>query len=873
MRLAILVLLQVLLFLPITSFAADMGKTPLLQNNKTTEVTEARKAGLVKTYGNLPLYFIENRGQADGKVSFYERGAGHATFFTGDGVVLALSKKESKTYKPSFTEDILGLKTEDFAKTTTEALSLSFVGANKEARITADDKKTGHVNYFIGNDKTKWRSNIPTYGAVTYEDVYKNIDIRFYGNNKNMEHDVIVKPGGDISNVKFAYKGIKGLKVTEGGDLEVALKKGKIIEQRPVIYQEIGGRRVAVEGSYRILKRGDGAFEYGFDVASYDHSKKIVIDPVLVYSTYLGGSGADFGSNIAVDSLGAAYITGSTDSADFPLMNPIQAANGGGLYDVFVTKINPAGTALVYSTYLGGTGNDQGFGIDVDGTGSVYVTGQTDSTNFPLMNPVQFFFGGGFSDAFVTKINPTGTAFVYSTYLGGTGPDVAFGIAVDSSGSTYVTGRTSSTDYPIANAMQGISGGFGDAFVTKIDPAGSILTYSTYLGGSDNDSGFAIDVDGSGSAYVTGDTLSPDFPVINPIQAFNAGSFDVFVLKINPAGTALVYSTYLGGTGDEDLGGSIAVDASGSAYVSGTTPSTDFPIVNAVQGIFGGGFDDAFITKIDPAGTAFVYSTYLGGSGLDFGGGIAVDAAGNAYETGFTSSTDFPVVAPIQAVNVGGGDAFITKIDPAGTAFVYSTYLGGTAGANGQGIAVDSSGAAYVTGFTLSTDFPLINPIQGASGGGFDAFIAKISGSAPPPPPAPVVTLTLLPDAATVAQGTTLGYNVTATNNTAVQQCFNYWENVNLPGGALFPATDSLFKPVPRLCLNGGASKTVHLTHGVPLTAPIGAYVFNSYVGIFPFNFRAVVDTTSFNFNVTAGVAPIPNPQTSWRVIENGFRR
>jgi len=452
---------------------------------------------------------------------------------------------------------------------------------------------------------------------------------------------------------------------------------------------------------------------------------------------------------------------------------------------------------------------------------------------------------------------------------------VAFGIAVDTAGSTYVTGRTSSTDYPIVNALQGISGGFDDVFVTKIDPTGAVLTYSTYLGGTDSDSGFAIDVDGFGSAYVTGDTLSTDFPVFNPIQAFNAGSFDAFALKIDPAGTALVYSTYLGGTGDEDLSGSIAVDTAGAAYVSGSTPSLDFPIVNAVQGTFGGGVNDAFITKINPAGTAFVYSTYLGGSGGDGESGIAVavDASGSAYVSGGTGSTDFPLIGPIQAANAGFGDAFVTKINPAGTLLVYSTYLGGTGGEDGLDIAVDSSGAAYVTGYTLSTDFPLVTPIQGASGGGFDAYVAKISGSAPPPPPAPVVIVTLVPDATTVAQGATLGYNVTATNNTAAVQCFQYWENVNLPGGALFPPKDSLFKPVPRLCLNGGASKTVHLIHGVPLTVPIGAYVFNSYVGIFPFNFRDVVDTTSFNFNVTAGVAPIPNPQTSWSVIENGFRR
>jgi len=337
--------MQVLVFLPAAGFA-DGGKALLTENHNKTEVTGARKAAVVKNYGKLPLYFIENKGQVDNAVKFYERGAGHATFFTNHGVVIGLTKRDVKAKKTSRHELISkDLTSDKAARPLSEAVSLSFVGANPKAKISADDKRTGRVNYFIGNDRSKWRTGIPTFGAVTYRDVYKNIDIKFYGNNRRLEHDIIVRPGGDFSLVKFAYKGAQGLKVTEDGGLEVAFKDGKIIEKKPVIYQEIGGRRVAVEGSYRLLGKKDGAFEYGFDVASYDHSKKLVIDPVLVYSTYWGGSFFDYGYSIDVDNSGSVYVAGNTASIDFPLMSPLQSGIRGG-YDCFVSKLNPSGTAI-----------------------------------------------------------------------------------------------------------------------------------------------------------------------------------------------------------------------------------------------------------------------------------------------------------------------------------------------------------------------------------------------------------------------------------------------------------------------------------------------------------------------------------------------
>jgi len=871
-KLFLYLLLQFIIFVPLTSLAADSAMAPTTQIHENTKITAVQKAKINHAYGKIPLYFVENNGQVNKKVSFYERGAGHATFFTAKGVTLALTKRESLAVKASFKKDISGLKAKESAKHTTEAVTLSFVGANAKAKISSNEKMPGHVNYFVGNDKSKWRSNIPTYGAVIYKDVYKNIDVKFYGNNKNIEHDVIVRPGGDFSNVKFAYRGIKGLSLTETGDLEVTLNHGKIIEERPVIYQVVKGKKVSVDGTYKILKGEDGTFTYGFNVASYDRTKDLVIDPVLVYSTYLGGNNTDQGWGIVIDDTGAAYVTGNTGSTDFLLLNPIQATIGGvGANDAFVTKINPAGTAIVYSTYLGGTGEDVARSIAVDATGAAYLTGQTDSADFPLLNPIQAALVGGI-DSFVTKINPAGTAIVYSTYLGGGGIDIATGITLDNSGSAYITGGTDSTDFPLMNPIQAIFGGsglggnstIGDAFAAKINPAGSALVYSTYLGGIDNDSGSSIAIDASGSAYVTGVTDSANFPLLTPIQATFGGLSDAFVTKINPAGSALVYSTYIGGS-SVDAGLSIALDASGNAYIAGGTDSVDFPIMSPIQATHGGGLVDAFVTKINSLGSAYVYSTYIGGVADDSADSIAVDNSGAVYVTGATTSTNFPLTAPIQAIYGGGfWDAFVSKINPTGSAFVYSTYLGGSGRDLGRRLAVDSLGAVYMTGQTDSTDFPLMGPIQAANGGYLDAFITKISGT-----PAPDLQLFITPDVVSVARGGSLGYTVTATNNSVNILCFKFWENVSLPSGATYPAGRELLGPV-NVCLSAGASRTTHLTHGVPVTAPVGTYIFNAFAGAHP---TPIMSEAHFNFDITAFNPATKTPETSWRLIEQSIKK
>jgi hypothetical protein len=667
---------------------------------KSEGMDEAAKSKLVETYLHLPLHFIKNDGQVDERVKFYEKGVRHSTFFTEEGIYFSL-----------------------FTGKDTVNVRLTPVNGKEHRQIIGENRLEGRVNYFIGNDREKWKTNISTYSAMRYVNIYENTDVRFYGSNGELEYDIVIRPGGDPSVVKFSFEGIDGLKVTEDGDLLIDVKGRNLIQKRPYIYQRMHGKRVEVAGGFRVYDKNT----YGFQLASYNADHLVIIDPVLVYSTYLGGSGDEPGYtlDIAVDGSGNAYFTGLTESLDFPTQDPIQPNHGGGARDAFVTKINSSGDALVYSTYLGGSGSDSGDAIAVDGSGNAYLTGYTYSADFPTQDPIQPNLAGS-GDAFVTKINPSGDVLVYSTYLGGSGLDSGHGIGVDSSGNVYLTGETGSQNFPTQDPIQPNNGGSADAFVTKINPSGDALVYSTYLGGSDMDFGSGLAVDGSGNAYLTGLTYSTDFPTQAPIQPNLAGPRDAFVTKINPSGDVLVYSTYLGG-GDYDWGRGIAVDGSGNAYLTGSTSSTDFPTQDPIQPNLAGP-RDAFVTKINPSGDVHVYSTYLGGGDYDTGSGIAVDGSGNVYLTGSTSSTDFPTWNPIQPNNGGSADAFVTKINPSGDTLLYSTYLGGSDYDSGQGIAADGSGNVYLIGETRSQDFPTRDPIQPNHGGGEgDAFVTTIS--------------------------------------------------------------------------------------------------------------------------------------------------
>ena len=652
MGIGILLLFVLIHFAAVETWIPQIAGKPSVQTSD--EIPEAVKSLIVDSYGKLPLSFEANQGQTDSRVEFLSRGSGYTLLLTPTEAVLSLKSAQRKTSEET---DVQTATTdpEDRQTAPPAVLRMGLLGANPVPQMLGLDKLPGKSNYFIGNDLENWHTDVPHYARVHYDDVYPGVDLVFYGNQRQLEYDFIVSPGADPAAIRLGFKGADNLSLDGSGNLTLHMAEGDVLQKAPIVYQEVDGARRAISGSYVL----QGEDQVSFQVAAYDASRPLIIDPILSYSTYLGGSLNDDARGIAVDASGNAYVTGTTRSVDFPTGSPLDGTLGGSA-DAFVTKLNASGSAIVYSTYLGGSGNDGARQIALDPSGNAYVTGSTSSADFPTVSAFDPTLGGS-DDAYVTKLNTAGSALVYSTYLGGSGSDGGGDIIVDASGNAFVVGFTNSIDLPTVNPFQAVyGGGFWDAFVTKLNATGSALVYSTYLGGSLQELGVAIAIDGSGNAYVTDQTISPDFPLMNPFQATSGGGFDAYVTKLNAAGSGLVYSTLLGGGGFERVT-DIVVDASGNAYLTGITGSTDFPTVGSIQAYGGGG--DAFVTKLNTAGSALVYSTYLGGTGQDRGLGIVVGAFGNAFVSGRTRSTDFPTVSAFQAVFGGGTrDAFVTKL-------------------------------------------------------------------------------------------------------------------------------------------------------------------------------------------------------------------
>ncbi len=784
------------------------------------EPTTLGKTNIVAGYGKLPLSFEANRGQMDAQVQFVSRGQGYTLFLTSREAVLSLSKPGARHRSPA-----AGRQPESAAVASDAAnavVRMQMVGGNRRPLITQEDELPGKSNYFIGNDPDKWRSNVPNYARIRYREVYPGIDLVYYGNQRRVEHDFIVAPGADPSRISFRLRGVSKLRL-DAGDLVMQTAQGELRLLKPEIYQIVEGERREVAGRYVLA----GGNKVGFEIAVFDRRQPLVIDPILSYSTYLGGSDAEEGKGIALDSSGNVYVTGYTLSTDFPTKNPYQNTNHGAFLAnnvAFVTKLAADGQSLVYSTYLGGSGGDSVERIAVDSNGNAYITGGTSSPDFPIVNAIpgsSFYISG---DSFVTKLSTSGSSLVYSTYLGGTnGSSYTYDIAVDSSGNAYVTGYTYSTDFPTKNPYQSSNRDATDrnAFITKLAPnTGSSavsLVYSTYLGGSGSgmggDWGNTIAVDSSGNIYVAGSAFSSDFPLKNAYQSSNHGAGNtpvVFVSKLKADGSDLVYSTFLGGNGGSgpfgDHATGIAVDSSGSAYVAGYTTSTDFPTKNPYQSTNKGLGSNpvAFVTKFKADGSDLVYSTYLGGSSRDFGNGIAVDSGGYAHVVGSTRSADFPTRNALQSSLTGIFNAFITKLSMDGTALVYSTYLGGTNGDGANGIALDSSGNAYVTGGTSSTDFPTKNPYQASyKGGDSDVFIAKLAPDD--------FTVTVNPGSLSIPWGQSGSVQLTITPQNGFNQTISFTCS-GLPAGATCS-----FLP-PTLTPNVGAVTTT-LTITTTVTA------------------------------------------------------
>ncbi|HJT23085.1 MAG TPA: SBBP repeat-containing protein, partial [bacterium] len=609
-------------------------------------------------------------------------------------------------------------------------------GADPKADWRGAEFTGGTANYFIGNDPTKWHTKIPLCTRVTAKNVYPGIDMAYYGNQRRLEYDFTIRPGADPTQLRLVYGNTSDAKVDPDGNLLLKIGNGKVVFKAPLIYQTTSNNlKESVQGRYVVRRNG----EVGFEVAAYDSSRPLVIDPVLDYSTYLGGTGTDSASAIALDSSGNAYITGTTSSTNFPTTAGAYKTTNAGLNDVFVTKLNNLGTGLSYSTYIGGTGSEGGMAIAVDSGGNAYVTGNTNSTNFPTTAGVLQTANAGQTEVFVAKLNPTGTGLSYSTYLGGNGADFGQAIAIDSSGDAYVGGYTNSTTFPTtAGAFQtALSGGINyDGFVAKINPTATSLLYSTYLGGTNNDYLYGIAVNSSGNAFVTGSTTSVGFPTTaGAFQTTYGGVDNAFITELNTTGTGLVVSTFLGGT-NGDGAYAIALDSTGDVFVTGVATSQDFPITpGAFQTVHS--FDsinyDAFITKFNPALSSLVYSTYLGGNAADYAQAITVDSAGNAYVLGYTNSTTFPTtpgafqIAHALDSPSNSNDVFLAKLNASGSGLLYCTYLGGNGVDIGSGLAIDAGGNAYLTGYTSSNNFPTSSGAYqtALSGGTYDAFVTK----------------------------------------------------------------------------------------------------------------------------------------------------
>jgi hypothetical protein len=670
----------------------------------------------------LPLSFETNRGQAEADVEFVGRGDGFALLLKPNEAVLSLRKRKEVLATA-------GATSVNDESSSTRRLSMKLEGANSTPRISGEAQQEARANYFIGNDPAKWIRDVETFSRVSYSGVYRGVDLAFYGNQQQLEYDFTVAPGGNPREIRLRFEGADDLELNSEGALILHTAAGAVRHDRPVAYQESNGSRLEVPAEFKRLD--DGAV--GFEVGDYDPTQPLVIDPILVFSTYVGGSAAESCRGMVTDSVGNVYLVGESFSSDF-LLPPVSPANS----DVFIGKLASNGLLLSYTFFGGKMGNDTATGLSVDGSGSVYLCGSTESPDFPQVNSFGLALRGN-SDAFVVKLTPKPTddatffIFEYSSLVGGSGEEVGASMAIDATGSAYITGGTSSQDFPIAGAIQPVyGGGDSDAFVAKLAPDGKTLTYSSLLGGSGTENLIGrtgISVDASGNAYVTGDTQSTDFPTRNALRATKNGSAstsDGFVAKINPTGTDFVYSTYVGGS-DDDFAFAIGADQAGSAYVTGRTRSTSFTGSSSTRPSTA--TTDIFVAKLNAAGSAITYLTFIGGSFSDeSGNAIAIDSSGNAVIAG-SAGESAPTVNSIQSFSRGGADAFVAKLGPSG-AVTFSSYLGGSNEDAALAVAVGADGVIYSGGFTDSTDFLTATPLVRENAGGRDIFIAKIDPSA-----------------------------------------------------------------------------------------------------------------------------------------------
>ncbi len=679
-----------------------------------------------RAFGDLPVSFVRNVGRYDEQVKYSASGPGYTFFLTEMGATYAFAGSKQNADKAY-------------------SLKVEFAGADPDAAMRPGSRRSGSVNYLVGADSAKWATDVPLFGQVTYKDLYPGIDLTYSGEKQRLKYEFAVEPGADYRRIKMVYAGADSLRVDGKGNLIIDTPWGELVDKKPYVYQESGGEKVPVDAKFVVSGKA-----VGFSIGWFDRSRPLLIDPGIEYSTFIGGSEYDYGLSIALDSDNNAYITGCTGSTNYPTTPGVYDPTHNGGWDVLVTKLNAAGSALVYSTFIGGTNLDRGTGIAVDQTGNAYITGFPESTNYPVtagaFGPVITAAalrrsgarmqtpGVLRQDAFVTKLNSTGTALVYSTYLGGTALDWAYDIAIDNSGNAYVAGGTQSKDFPTtAGAYDETFNGNFDAFITKLNASGTALVFSTYLGGNHDDGANGIALDFSGYVYVVGSVESNNFPITPGVFGDEyQGKMDAFVSKFTPDGSALSYSGVLGGDSNDE-GVDIALDYERNVYIIGSTESENFPTTPGAYDTTFNNEVDVFVCKLEDGFTDLGYSTFLGGDEEDFGFGIAVNGIGEAHLTGETFSDGYlgtPLLPPPYEYV---GHLFIARLNSSGSALPFVDVISGDEAERARSIILDEAGKAYITGCSASTNYPTTPGAYDRiyNGGPADVIITKFDVDGP----------------------------------------------------------------------------------------------------------------------------------------------
>ena len=673
------------------SLSLDMTRQPRSGNRMEWHLLLLRETNQGAIRSTFPAIFEANRGQTDSRVKFYSRGSGYTVFLTTTEAWIAMPKRS--------------------------LIRLKLLAANPKASAAGQQRLPGDSNYFLGADPSGWRTHVPNYRRVRFGGVYAGVDLVYYSAGPNIEHDFIVAPGADPAQIAFQVTGAGPVEL-ENGDLVVRDSAGNMRLRKPTIYQPAATGPREITGAYTL--RADNGI--AFDVGPYDHTKPLVIDPVLVLSTYVNGpGGANVSSALALDPAGNIYLAGDGNPEATKYFNNATQSP-------VVTKLSPKGE-LVSSTRFNLLGT--ALAVATDRSGNVYLGGWTHPDGFRLPGTAADSTPGN-DDIWIAKLRPDATTVDYYTHVGGTGRDRLLWLAVDDAGNAVAVGHTLSTDFPTAAALQSRPGGSFDGFVLKLNPDGSHLVFSTYLGGRGDDRAYFAVIGSRGDIYISGRAGSADFPLANALQgSYGGGPCDAFVAKLSADGSKLLFSTFLGGSGGDTASG-LALDSAGNIYLTGATDSPDFPVRRAIQPKLAGGLD-AFVTKLTPNADALLYSTYLGGSGdenaLEDSGRLAVDSAGSAWVAGKTASHDFPTADAMQPVFGGGPfDGFLAHLAPDGSALLSATYFGGSADDQLSQVYLDRNGAIYLTGVTGSQDFPLVNAAQTIYGGGaWQSFLAKVA--------------------------------------------------------------------------------------------------------------------------------------------------